>query len=165
MTRTRISRTVITLGLTALLGLTACAAAPGAAGAGGPAPAVPAAATAPSAPSTNKADKADRADKVRTGGAARKLLRRNTLHGELTLQTRKGVHTVVVQRGTVTAVTATTLTVTSTDGSAQIWTVTGAVRIRKDQKKADRSALTDGATVRVTGARAGATTTARLIVA
>jgi hypothetical protein len=103
-------------------------------------------------------------DAGRKIGPARRLLRRNTLHGEVTLQTKKGVRTVIVQRGTATAVTATTVTVTSTDGFTTTWTFADKMRIRKDKKKADRAAVKGGAEVGVAGAQVGNTTTARLIV-
>ena len=114
MTRTRMALTMTTLGLTGVLGLTAC-------GAG--------VIAAPAAVAAGVADEAaalqavgfetglgrSGADAVRVaaagrppGGerearrhAARKFLRKNTLHGEMTVQGKDSVQTVVVQRGTV----------------------------------------------------------------
>jgi hypothetical protein len=184
MIRNRIALIVTTLGLSGLLGLTACAAAPGASRA--PAAAVADAAAdqyasdvgdevlaltavgletgLEEAPAPTPSSAADKADKARKKGPARKLLRKNTLHGELTVQTKKGVKTVAVQRGTVTASTATTLTVKSTDGFTQTWTLADTPRIRKDRKKADGTAVTKGAEVAVAGPKTADTPTARLII-
>ena len=96
-------------------------------------------------------------------GAAKRLLRRNTLHGELTVQTRQGVTTVLVQRGEVTAATATGFTVKSTDGFTLTWVFGEKVKVRKDKADAERSAIAAGAQVAVAGAKAGAAATARLV--
>ena len=76
---------------------------------------------------------------------------KRALHGEAVVQTDEGTKTVVVQRGTVTAVNATTLTVKSADGFTLTLT-------------ASPSALTAGITVGVAGEKDGSTTTARLVV-
>jgi hypothetical protein len=116
-------------------------------------------APAASAPATDAA----KAGKARKAGAARKLLRRNTLHGEVTLRTKKGVKTIVVQRGAVTAVTASGVTVKSTDGFVASWTFGDKLRVRKDKKAAERAAIVIGAEIGVAGAKAGDTSTAQLI--
>src|SRR5689334_16706012 len=54
--------------------------------------------------------------------ALRVELRKNVLHGETVVQTKDGVQTIEVQRGEVTAVTANTVTVKSTDGFTLTWT-------------------------------------------
>jgi len=163
MTRTRMALTLTTLGLAGLLGLSACGdgAAPAAADFSAEASALQevgfesglAAAPAPSASA---------APKKRI--AARKLLRKNTLHGEMTVQGKNGVRTVVVQRGTVTAVTAGGLSVKSTDGFALTWTYGDKLRVVQDKKTVQTSALKVGAEVGVAGATAGSATSARLIV-
>jgi hypothetical protein len=101
---------------------------------------------------------------LRKAGKARQLLRKNSLHGEVTVQTKNGVKTVAAQRGSVTAVTATSVTVKSADGFTATWTFGDKLRVRQDKKDAERSAITTGADVAVAGAKDGATTTARLIV-
>jgi hypothetical protein len=184
MTRTRIALTVTTLGLAGLLGLTACGAgaAPTPASAPASADGVDAdlgdeafalaavgvetglqQAPAPAASGAAAAGK-DRKDGKARPGAARKLLRKNTLHGEVTRQTKKGTRTVVVQRGTVTASGTGTVTVKSTDGFTQTWTFADKVRVRANKQKVEVSAVTPGAEVGVAGVKAGAVTTARLIV-
>lgn len=172
MTRTRIALTLTTLGLAGLLGLTGCGA--------GPAPA--------GAPVAVAADVADEAyalaglglatgleaapapsesaapGQARKRPGARKYLRKNTLHGELTVQGKDGVKTIVVQRGTVTAVDATTVTVKSADGFTQSWTFGARLRVVQDRKTVETTAIKNGAEVGLAGAKDGARSVARLVV-
>jgi hypothetical protein len=97
-------------------------------------------------------------------GLARRTLRKNTLHGELTVQTKQGAKTVLVQRGTITVVTATGLTVKSADGFTEQWLFGDKVRVRVDKKKAQVSDLKTGAEVGIAGAKSGADATARLLI-
>ena len=103
------------------------------------------------------------ADKPGKPGKARKLLRKNTLHGELTVQTKNGPRTVVAQRGEVTAADAAGLTVKSADGFTLTWTFGDKLRVRQGGKDAERAAITTGAQVGVAGAKDGAATVARLV--
>ncbi|WP_433826361.1 hypothetical protein ACQP2E_30360 [Actinoplanes sp. CA-015351] len=112
----------------------------------------------PSTPSTPAAEKL-------RPRAVRKLLRKNTLHGEVVVQGRDGEErTIVVQRGEVTAADAAGFTVKSTDGFELTWTFGEPLRVVQDRKKAERSAVTTGVQVAVGGASEGAVTTARLVV-
>jgi hypothetical protein len=94
----------------------------------------------------------------------RKFLRKNTLHGEVTVQGKDGVKTVVVQRGTVTAVDATTVSVKSTDGYALTWALGDKLRVRQDRETVARSAVKTGAEIGLAGVKDGDQTVARLIV-
>jgi hypothetical protein len=143
MTRTRIALTLTTLGLAGLLGLSGCGAGAGSTPA--------AAAPAPSASTANKADKAGQHP------GARKLLRKNTLHGEITVQGKQGVRTIVVQRGTVTAVDAKSMSVKSADGFTKTWTLGDKLRVVQDKKKVEPTAIKPGAEVGVVGTTAAAT--------
>lgn len=164
MTRTRMALTLSTLGLAGLLGLSACGA--------GAAPAVDLSAEATALQEVGFATglqaaptpSASAAPKKGQRIAARKFLRKNTLHGEMTVQGKDGVRTVVVQRGTVTAVTAGGLSVKSTDGFALTWTYGAKLRVVQDKKTVQTSALKVGAAVGVAGATSGDATSARLIV-
>jgi hypothetical protein len=92
---------------------------------------------------------------------------RHTLHAEATVQTKAGVQTLVVQRGEVTAVNDTSVTVKSADGFSLTWTFSAKLRIAKRGApggQAERSELKPGVTVGVAGLRDGSTTTARLVV-
>jgi hypothetical protein len=188
MTRTRLALTATTLGLAAALGLSACGASPA------PNNSAPAAGTVrdgsldgfldgsfgeeaaalqavgyetePAAPGPSaSAPAADRKEKRQERRAAgRKFLRKNTLHGEMTVQGKDGVRTIVVQRGTVTASDGRTITVKSTDGFTLTWTNAPDLRVVQDRKKVDAAAVKTGATIGVAGAKDGSATTARLVV-
>jgi hypothetical protein len=94
----------------------------------------------------------------------RKYLRRNTLHGEVTIQTKKqGAKTVVVQRGSVTAVAADKITVKSTDGFTLTWAYGEKLRVVQDKKTVETSAIKTGAEIGIAGTKDGDTTDARLI--
>jgi hypothetical protein len=190
MTRTRLALTATSLGLAAVLGLSACGASPAPSTGSAAAPSSadsaldssldsslgdeaaalqavgyetalapdPSASGAPSA----APDRKERRQERRT--AARKFLRKNTLHGEMTVQGKDGVRTVVVQRGTVTATDGKTLTVKSTDGFTLTWTAASDLRVVQDKKKVDAAAIKTGAAIGVAGAKDGSATTARLVV-
>jgi hypothetical protein len=89
---------------------------------------------------------------------------RNALHGEAVVQTEDGTKTVVVQRGTVTAVDASTLSVKSADGFTLTWSFGDDVKVIKDRAQSSPSALAVGTILGVAGDRTGGTTTARLVV-
>ena len=151
MTRTRMALTLTTLGLAGLLSLTGC----GSGSVSDEAFALESAGLEQPAPGASAGPG--------KGAAARKLLRKNTLHGEVTVQGKDGVRTIVVQRGTVTAVDATTLGVKSADGFVLTWTLGDKLKVVQDKKKVDASAVKAGAQVGVAGAKDGENTTARLI--
>jgi hypothetical protein len=95
--------------------------------------------------------------------AIRRYLRKNTLHGEVAVQTRNGTRTIVVQRGSVTAVSGGSVTVKSTDGYTLTWTMATKVAIVQDKKKVGTSALKAGEQIGVAGTKAGSADDARLI--
>jgi hypothetical protein len=173
MTRTRIALTLTTLGLAGLLGLTGCG---GAAPAGAPAaPAVDVAdearaltavglttGLAEADPAPSGSAPAGREGKARHPGM-RKFLRKNTLHGEMTVQGKKGVRTVVVQRGSVTAVDATTVSVKSADGFSQTWTFGDKLRVVQHRKTVGTTAIKPGAEIGIAGAKDGDRNVARLV--
>jgi hypothetical protein len=157
--------TLTTLGLAGLLTLTACGA--------GPAADVSDEAYAlqqvgletgleQAAPAPSRSGAAE--DKAERRSAARKFLRKNTLHGEMTVQGKDGVRTIVAQRGTVTAVDAGTLSVKSADGFTLTWTFGDVLRVVRGKEKVDVGAVKVGAAVGVAGARNGDAAVARLVV-
>ncbi|MEV6491405.1 hypothetical protein AB0M20_22745 [Actinoplanes sp. NPDC051633] len=173
MTRTRI--TLLALTTAALVGLTACGAGPAASPdlaaeasalqavgfeTGLEAPA-PAASDSASDSASAKSDRAEKRQQRRQN--VRKYLRKNTLHGEIAVQGKDGVQTIVVQRGTVTATDGRTISVKSADGFALTWTVDDQLKVVQDRKKAEASAIKAGAEVGVAGVREGTATTARLV--
>jgi hypothetical protein len=173
MTRTRIALTLTTLGLAGLLGLSGC-------GAGTPTAAAPVAAAdvtdeayalqavgfdtgLAQDPAPSASDSASPGGRGKGHGGVRRYLRKNTLHGEFTVQTRNGVKTIVVQRGTITAMTSTSISVKSTDGFTATWTFGDKLRIVQDKKKVEATALKTGAEVGVAGTKDGTAAAARLI--
>ena len=95
--------------------------------------------------------------------AIRKYLRKNTLHGEVAVQTANGVKTIVVQRGSVTAVGAGSVTVQSTDGFSLTWTFGDKLTVVQAKQKVATSALKTGEQIGVAGVKNGSATEARLI--
>jgi hypothetical protein len=85
-------------------------------------------------------------------------------HGEATVQTDEGTKVVVVQRGAVTAITATTVTVKSVDGYTLTWTFGDKFVAIKNRAKIDPSSVAVGTTVGIAGARNGNEVDARLLV-
>ena len=163
--KVRVALATAALGAAALIGLTACG---------------PAAATGDLTPETTAlttvgfttddvaaAPADDPSAKALPGKghpALRRELAHHVEHGEVVVQTKKGDKTVDVQRGTVTAVTGTTVTVKSTDGFTSTWTFGDPLRVVQHGQKADKSAVQTGAEIGIAGAKNGSTVTANLIV-
>jgi hypothetical protein len=123
---------------------------------------------AQSSPSTTQAPGAT-ADKARAGflgrGAGwRHGLARRALHGELTLQTRDGVKTVVVARGEVTDLADDSITVKSSDGVSTSFRIDGNTRFGFLREPDPRAELKVGDTVWAAGTKSGDATTATRIV-
>jgi hypothetical protein len=174
MTRTRMALALTTLGLAGALGLAGCGVAAGT-------PATVASseladeaaalqtvgfdtglAAGPS-PAPSASDSATKGKGKHPRLAVRRYLRKNTLHGSVTVQGKDGVKTIAVQRGTITAVTSTSISVKSTDGFTETWAFGDPLRIVQDKKKAATSALKTGQTIGVAGTQSGSATSARLI--
>jgi hypothetical protein len=125
----------------------------------------PAAAIAPAASPSASA-------KAGAGGAGSKrrhrLLRfafgKSALHGEAVVKTDDGTKTVVVQRGTVTAIDATSVTVKSTDGFTLTWTFGTPITVIERRSQVQPSAIAVGTQVGLAGDKAGNSPSARLIV-
>ncbi len=96
--------------------------------------------------------------------ALRVQLRKNVLHGETVVQTKNGTQTIEVQRGQVTAVTDTTVTIKSTDGFTETWTFGPQFTVVQDRAKVATSAIKSGAQIGIAGTKSGDTSTARLAV-
>jgi hypothetical protein len=173
MTRTKVALTLSTLGLAGLLGLTGCGlTTPQAAAAGGDlsdeAYALQTVGLDTGTPTPAASTGAGTKAGAKAGGehrrAIRRYLRKNTLHGEVTVNGKNGVQTIVVQRGTVTAVTSTTVSVKSTDGFTATWTYGPDLKLVQDKKKVETGALKTGEAIGVAGTKDGSTDTARLAV-
>lgn len=88
----------------------------------------------------------------------------NVLHGEFVVRAKQGDQTVDTQLGAVTAVSPTSITVKSSDGYTQTWTLSSATRVRAGQQKGTVSDLSVGETVRLLGKKASGDATAALVV-
>jgi hypothetical protein len=91
------------------------------------------------------------------------------IHGQFTYQTKKGPRTLAFERGTIQAVTGTTVTVKASDGTTWTWHLVGntVVRQRTNQpgdKKVATSSLSVGQRVFVGGPVVSGADNARLIV-
>lgn len=96
--------------------------------------------------------------------AVRVILRHNLLHGEVVVQTPSGPRTVLVQRGEVSAVSDTGLTVVSGDGFRQTWTYATDLRVIEARSTITPRELAAGVTVGVAGVEVDGQPTVRLIV-
>lgn len=106
-----------------------------------------------------------RADGWRKRHGMRVFLRRNVLHGEAVVQAKDGTtRTVVVQRGTVTAIDATTLTVKSADGYTLTWTFGDPLHVVEHRTSIRPEEVAAGAQVGVAGVREGDRVVARLVL-
>jgi hypothetical protein len=119
-------------------------------------------------PSTTQAPAAT-ADRARAGilgrGAGwRHGLARRALHGELTLQTKDGVKTVVVARGEVTALADDGITVKSSDGVSTSFGINDDTRFGFRREPDPSAELKVGDTVWVAGTKSGDTVTATNVV-
>jgi len=176
MTRTRMALFLPALGLAGVLGLAGCGAATTSAAAGaGTELADEAVALQQVGFDTGLQDTPDPSASAAVGAKAaagkrevrrktiRKYLRKNTLHGEVAVQTRNGVTTIVVQRGSVTSVSAGSVTVKSTDGYSLTWSLADKVAVVQNKKKVETSALKTGEQIGVAGTKNGSADDARLI--
>jgi hypothetical protein len=96
--------------------------------------------------------------------ALRRALRGNVEHGEVVVKTKDGDKTIDVQRGTVTAINATTVTVRSADGFTLTWTFGNPIHVIEHRTSVQPSNVTTGEEIGIAGTRTGSTVTARLIL-
>ncbi len=123
-------------------------------------------------PSATPVPSASAGAKAGGGGKAARLRHRlvrfgfgkKVEHGEATVQTDEGTKTVVVQRGTVTAITATSVTVKSADGYTVAWTFGDKFTVINNKAKVAPSTVAVGTAVGIAGAKDGTATDARLMV-
>jgi hypothetical protein len=115
-------------------------------------------------PDGAKGDRGDRLDRWRKRHAAKVALHRNVLHGEAVVQTKNGTVTVLVQRGEITAISADSVTVKSSDGFTQTWKFHAQLRVVEKRATIQPSELKAGATVALAGPKEGDSPMARLIV-
>jgi Domain of unknown function (DUF5666) len=101
--------------------------------------------------------------KPRLRGGLGKLPGR-TLHGQATVQTDQGVKTYVFATGKVTAVSGSSITITSSDNVATTFAINGDTRYGFRNFSTQQAQLKTGQTASVIGTRSGDTNTATRIV-
>jgi hypothetical protein len=124
----------------------------------------PAAAPLAAAPAIGAAPAAAPAatPKAKQNGKHRSLQAR-ALHGEATVGGKKKQHVVDFQRGTVTKVSSTSITVKSVDGFSATYAVDAKTRVRKEKKAATITTVKPADRVRVRATDDGSTSTATVI--
>lgn len=137
--------------------------------------AVPAAADDPSPPRSSPSarphwdkgrpdkDHPDKDHPHRWGRGGFGAVRGGGVHGEATVRRKDGFHVAVWQRGKITAVAGTSLTVQSEDGASWTWTTNDKTIVRKNGDKAEVKSLANGDRVVVAGERSGDTRGARMV--
>jgi len=88
---------------------------------------------------------------------------RRVEHGEFTVHTKTGDKVMDVQRGVVTAVNATSVTVKSTDGFSSTYTINPTTKVRKDKTTAAVSQIATNDRVQVMATKTGSTVIAQRI--
>jgi hypothetical protein len=89
---------------------------------------------------------------------------RRVMHGELVVSTKQGPQTIVLQRGEVTEVSDTSMTVESIDGFTLTWTFGDKLRVVERRRTVDGDELQSGDKVAAVGAKSDDGGVARLIV-
>lgn len=84
-----------------------------------------------------------------TAPGARRGMMRDVLHGSLTLKTDTGTKVVDVQRGEITAASATSVTVKSTDGFTATYAIGESTVVRRDRDTVGGADLVVGDTAMV----------------
>jgi hypothetical protein len=115
---------------------------------------------APSAGGT--ADKGNKA--LGRGGGWRHALGRRVLHGEVTVQTREGVKTLVMARGQVTALSKNAITIKSSDKVETSFAIDGDTRFGFRNEPTPSAELKIGEDAFVAGEKSGNRATARRVV-
>jgi hypothetical protein len=92
-----------------------------------------------------------------------KGLVRRVAHGEFVVRQKGGFATIVLQRGTITAVNATAITLKSVDGYTGSYAITANTKIRSQGKPETVAELKLGEVAMIRGVKLGATATASRI--
>ena len=132
--------------------------------AGGVALAAQDATTTTQAPSAGVDKDRARAGALGRGAGWRHGLNRRVLHGEVTLQTRDGIKTVVLARGEVTALSGDAITVKSSDGAETSFRIDGDTRFGFRNQPDPRAELRVGEDAFVAGEKAGDSAVAKRVV-
>ena len=106
----------------------------------------------------------DKARALGRGGALGHRLGRRVLHGEVTVQTRDGVKTIVMARGEVTALSGEAITVKSSDGVETSFKIDGDTRFGFRNETAPTAELKVDEDAFVAGEKSGDSAVAKRVV-
>lgn len=84
-------------------------------------------------------------------------------HGSVTVKTKTGTEVIDVQRGTVTAVSPTSITVKSPDGFTATYVVDSSTKVRKTGQQSAIGSVANGDNVGIAAVHGGSTDTAKRI--
>ena len=84
-------------------------------------------------------------------------------HGSVTVKTKTGTEVIDVQRGTVTAVSPTSITVKSPDGFTATYVVDSSTKVRKTGQQSAIANVANGDNVGIAAVHSGSTDTAKRI--
>lgn len=115
------------------------------------------------APSSTAPSAAPGAPKANHAGKKHKNLLARTLHGEVTVGGAKKQRVVDFQRGTVSKVSGTAITVKSVDGFTATYVVDAQTRVRKAKAAAKIADVRTSDRVRIRAVEHGSTATAKVI--
>lgn len=126
----------------------------------------PGASAAPGGPAGSGGPAAGRGHRARGPAARPGLLGRRLMHGEVVVAGQDGTPTTVdVQRGTVTAVSASSITVRSGDGFTATYRISATTRVRFGTRGATAARIHTGDTATIRARRDGDTRTATAVTA
>jgi hypothetical protein len=132
--------------------------------AGGAALAAQDATTTTQAPAASADKDRARAGVLGRGAGWRHALGRRVLHGEVTLETKEGVKTVVMARGEVSALSGDAITVKSSDGVETSFRIDGDTRFGFRNEPAPSAELKVGEDAFVAGEKSGDRAVAKRVV-
>lgn len=96
--------------------------------------------------------------------AIRRGLGKHIEHGEITVSTKSGDKTVEVQRGVITAISDTSISVKCNDGFTMTWTIGSRIHVLEHRTTVQPNDLVAGDVVGVAGVKDGSANVAKLIV-
>lgn len=112
-----------------------------------------------------KAAKAAKAAKHKHHGQRLERIAGRVVHGDVVVKTKDGYRTVVMQRGTVVSVSATSLQLRSADGFTATYALGADTWVRKGHKNGSNSSPAAGDIATVLASRSGSTLTATKVLA
>jgi hypothetical protein len=163
-TRPRGKRAAAALAICAVAGGGAFAVTQAASGSSAAATQATGIAAGPSASVTQQATALSSALSGKKAGRLVRLRRLGGLYGQYTYETKTGSHMLAFERGTITSVSSTGVTVRAANGTIWTWELTGTSVVRQSGKKVSESTLAAGETVFAGGPVTNGAKDARLIV-